>query len=78
MAALSKTAPSHVMYDKGLISSSVGIHLGNSIYILFSDGVPTGGDAWAGPGTLVIDYTNSDVYMNTNTKASPTWTKKVD
>ena len=78
MAALPVTQPSHVMFDQGMISSHVGIHLGNGIYILYSDGVPTGGDGWAGPGTLVVDYTNADIYMNTGTQASPTWTKKVD
>jgi len=29
----------------------------------------------AGPGSLLIDVTNKFLYINTNTKASPTWTK---
>ena len=80
MAALPITQPAHVMFDQGMVSSHVGIHLGNSIYILWSDGAPTGGAGWAGPGTMVIDYTTTgvDVYFNTGTKATPTWTKKVD
>ena len=78
MPALPVTQPSHVGFEQGLLSSHVGIHLGSGIYILFAAGVPTGGGGWAGPGTLVIDYTNSDIYMNTGTKATPTWTKKVD
>jgi len=76
--ALPVTQPAHVGFEPGMLSSNVGIHLGNSIYLLWHDGVPTGGDGWAGQGTLVIDYTNEDIYMNTGTKASPTWTKKVD
>lgn len=28
-----------------------------------------------GPGSLLIDFTNKFLYINTNTKASPTWTK---
>src|SRR5260370_21392028 len=29
----------------------------------------------AGPGSILIDVTNSNLYMNTNTLASPTWTR---
>ena len=46
-------------------------------------GAPTNGTAGtgfgkAGPGSLCFDYTNGQVYINTNTKASPTWTKVAD
>ncbi len=79
MAALPKTAPSHVMYDQGVISTNAGMmHLGGGRYLGVTDGAPTGGDGWAGKGSVFIDYTNSDIYMNTGTVASPTWTKKVD
>jgi len=47
----------------------------------FYDGVPVSGTTLAGeaaPGSVLVDYTNFDIYMNTNTLASPTWTKKVD
>ena len=42
-------------------------------------GAPTSGTSGTGfgicgPGSLLIDYTNKLVYINTNTKASPTWT----
>jgi len=32
------------------------------------------GAGWAGPGCLLVDYTNTKLYINTNTMASPTWT----
>jgi hypothetical protein len=41
-------------------------------------GAPTNGSTgagYAGKGSLLIDYTNGYLYINTNTKASPTWTK---
>lgn len=47
---------------------------------LVGSGAPTNGTSGtgvgdAGPGSTYWDYTNSQVYINTNTKASPTWTK---
>lgn len=41
-------------------------------------GAPVDGTTGAnlcGPGSLLIDYTNKVLYINTNTKASPTWTQ---
>lgn len=40
-----------------------------------TDGTGGTGAGYAGPGSLLIDYTNKYLYINTNTKASPTWTK---
>lgn len=37
------------------------------------DGVSGTGAGFAGPGSLAIDTTNSDAYLNAGTKASPTW-----
>ena len=42
-------------------------------------GAPTNGTSGtfanqAGPGALLLDTTNAKLYVNTNTKASPTWT----
>lgn len=53
--------------------------LGNDIAILTNAGAPTSGTSGtgakkAGPGCLLIDTTNKNIYMNTNTKVSPTWT----
>ncbi len=51
----------------------------NDLAVLCNAGAPTSGTSGtfakkAGPGTLLLDYTNKVVYLNTNTKASPTWT----
>lgn len=54
----------------------------NDVWFFTADGVPGGGTSgigagWAGPGSLCIglDVGNSfKLYINTNTKASPTWT----
>src|SRR6266849_3916183 len=48
--------------------------------IVTNAGAPTNGTSGtyvnqAGPGALLIDVTNSNLYMNTNTLASPTWTR---
>lgn len=52
----------------------------NSVWIFSIAGAPTAGTSgdgagWAGKGSLLIDATNGFLYINTNTKASPTWTK---
>lgn len=51
----------------------------NDVWLLTNAGAPTSGTSGtgagtAGPGSLCIDYTNAKLYINTNTKASPTWT----
>jgi len=48
-------------------------------WLFTTAGAPTAGVAgdgagWAGIGSLAIDTTNGKLYINTNTKASPTWT----
>jgi len=53
--------------------------LNNGTPILSFAGVPVSGTSGtyvgqAGPGAILIDYTNANLYMNTNTLASPTWT----
>ena len=52
----------------------------NNAPILTNAGAPTSGTSGtyvglAGPGAMLIDYTNAQMYINTNTLASPTWTK---
>lgn len=54
------------------------IKLTNNVCIITNGGAPTDGTSgtgagFAGPGSLCIDYTNSNHYINANTKASPTW-----
>lgn len=51
----------------------------NQIFIGTNAGAPTSGTSGtfagvAGPGSLLIDTTNTKLYINTNTQASPTWT----
>ncbi len=51
----------------------------NLVLLLVIAGAPTDGAAGtgfgkAGPGSLLIDITNQNLYINTNTLASPTWT----
>lgn len=52
----------------------------NGIGPFVNAGAPTNGTSgtlagYAGPGGLVVDITNKFLYINTNTKASPTWVK---
>jgi hypothetical protein len=52
----------------------------NDVFVLVNAGAPTSGTSGtavnlAGPGCLLVDTTNAFLYINTNTKASPTWTK---
>lgn len=50
----------------------------NDVAIFPNAGAPSDGTSgtfagFAGPGSLCIDVTNGAIYINTNTKASPTW-----
>jgi hypothetical protein len=54
--------------------------INNNLPFLTNAGAPTSGAAGtyfgqAGPGALLIDFTNAILYINTGTLASPTWTK---
>lgn len=65
---------------KGPIAADGGIYIGNGCWIISNPGTPVAGTSgtgagFAGPGSLVSDTTNAILYINTNTKASPTWTK---
>lgn len=55
----------------------------NDVGVLLIQGAPSNGTSgtyakFAGPGTILIDVTNKQVYINVNTKASPTWSFLVD
>jgi hypothetical protein len=39
-----------------------------------TDGASGTGNGYAGPGSLLVDYTNAKLYINNGSKASPTWT----
>jgi len=52
----------------------------NDLLPVVNAGAPTNGTSgtgatFAGPGCLCIDVTNKILYINTNTRLSPTWTK---
>ena len=64
---------------KGAVAADAGIYIGNGAWIFSNAGTPTDGTSgtgagFAGPGSLVTDTTNAVLYINSNTKASPTWT----
>lgn len=55
------------------------VRLVTDVCVLVSAGAPTDGTSGtgagnAGKGSLCVDSTNGKLYINTNTKASPTWT----
>jgi len=54
------------------------LRLTNNVGIYVGSGAPTDGTSGTGagnlgPGSLYIDYTNKNMYINANTLASPTW-----
>ena len=56
----------------------LAIDYANAVYIKTGSGAPTDGVLGTGygvcgPGSLYIDYANSKLYINTNTKAAPYW-----
>lgn len=53
------------------------VRLSHEVCVVLNAGAPVNGTTGAnvaGKGSLLIDYSNGKVYVNTNTKASPTWT----
>lgn len=65
------------IFGKVIAKSGIALGLGAGLYE--NAGTPTNGAAGtlfgvAGPGAILIDVTNKVLYVNTNTKASPTWT----
>jgi len=70
-----------VQHEKGAGSFGSGLHLGNDVWVFSGSGTPTDGTSgdgagWAGPGSLYTDRTatTGKLYINTGTKASPTYT----
>jgi len=64
----------------GSIWGELKDRVNNDVYELVGSVAPTNGTSGtaaglAGPGSTYVDYTNKIKYINTNTKASPTWTK---
>ena len=68
------------MISQANIQAALRDAANNGVWDLVKAGAPvngTSGDGvgFAGPGSQLTDFTNKDVYVNTNTAASPTWTK---
>lgn len=64
---------------KGGIMADGGVYLGNDAW-MFSfdaamvDGTSGTGAGVTGPGSMCLNSSDGKTYINTNTKASPTWT----
>ena len=73
-------APGVNQTSKGAIGfTQAVIDQRNGVWLLIEAGAPVDGTSgtgasFAGPGSLYIDITGTKIYINTNTKASPTWT----
>ncbi len=69
-----------VQHEKGAIAcTSFCFDLANDLWDISGAGTPTDGTsgdgaAFAGKGSRYTDRTAGKLYINTNTKASPTWT----
>lgn len=63
------------------VASVGGLHIGDDVFIMTlntspSNGTSGTGAGYMGKGSLIIDRSGGGLYQNTNTKASPTWTKQ--
>jgi hypothetical protein len=73
---LSIAGSSVMALSASLCTLAVSLSLSNDVVLLTNAGAPTNGvtgAAVAGPGSICIDYTNANLYVNANTKVSPTW-----
>lgn len=67
-----------MIFLPGSIQGALRDKANNDVWDLVGTGAPTSGTSGtaaglAGPGSTYTDYTNKIIYLNTNTKASPTW-----
>jgi len=77
--ALTKVRPSSG--PKGVGSFKAGIMFGPAQYLIGTattpaDGTSGTGAGWAGPGSICTVRDTGELYTNTNTQASPTWTNQ--
>lgn len=68
-----------VTRTRGNTAADGGAAIGNGVILISGDGAPTDGTSGTGAGQVAKgsqynDYTNGKAYINTGTKASPTWT----
>jgi hypothetical protein len=77
--ALTKVRPSSG--PKGVGSFKGGIQFGEGTFLISGATTPVNGTSgtgagWAGPGSIYTAIDTGELYTNTNTKASPTWTNQ--
>lgn len=70
--------PTYGLDMRNVTSKKSDMLLSNDVAVMSGAGVPTDGTSgdgakFAGPGSLYVDVTNSNHYINAGTKASPTW-----
>lgn len=71
---LDLTSPAHDGYN-ALAILKADVRMSNDVCIMQNAGVPdsTVGANFAGPGSLCIDTSNKDAYINAGSKAVPVW-----
>lgn len=81
-AVLIKQPPVNYVSKGAAASKGYLLNPAADIWLLTINQAPTSGTSgdgagWAGPGSLLIEYDSGNVFLfiNTNTLASPTWTK---
>jgi len=77
--ALTKVRPSSG--PKGVGSFTAGVQFGPGLYLFSTtttpaDGTSGDGAGWANKGSICIAEDTGELYTNTNTQASPTWTNQ--
>ncbi len=73
-------APPPNMVSQGAVSVNF-MRLFGDVWLFGAAVAPTNGTSgdgagWAGKGSMYLDSNAGEIYTNTNTKASPTWTNQ--
>ncbi len=72
-----KQQPPTVLQEQGTMRCG-GLAIGTAEFLVAAvaptNGTAGDGAGFAGPGSIYIDTLGAKIYINTNTKASPTWT----
>lgn len=70
-----------VQHEKGAIAAKSGVMFGDGVWLFTtattpSDGTSGDGAGWAGKGSICVALDAGEIYTNTGTKASPSWTNQ--
>lgn len=70
-----------VSLTKGASGSKSGVMFGDGVWLFTHsttpvDGTSGTGATWAGKGSICTALDTGEIYTNTGTKASPTWTNQ--